>query len=93
MELAARRTSADRKSGLNYGPPNTLTYNLAWNAQIDRERMAEIPARQSSVIYTVGETALTVAAARSIIRKRALASADMGLVDLMGRSSAKRLML
>ena len=58
--------------------------DLSWNAQLDRARMAAIPAQQPSVIYTVGEAALTVAAARSIIRKRALASADMGLVDLMG---------
>ena len=46
--------------------------------------MAAIPARQASVTYVVGDTALTVAAVRSIIRKRALAAADMGLVDLMG---------
>jgi len=38
----------------------------------------------ASVTYVVGDTALTVAAVRSIIRKRALAAADMGLVDLMG---------
>ena len=58
--------------------------DLAYNAGVDRERMAAIPARQASVTYVVGDTALTVAAVRSIIRKRALAAADMGLVDLMG---------
>lgn len=46
--------------------------------------MAAIPARQASVTYAVGDAALTVAAVRAIIRKRALAAADLGLVDLMG---------
>jgi len=46
--------------------------------------MAAIPARQATVTYAVGDVALTVAGVRSIIRKRALAAADMGLVDLMG---------
>ena len=35
--------------------------------------------------YAVGETALTVTAVWAIVRKRALAAADMGLVDLMGQ--------
>lgn len=59
--------------------------DLAPNAQVDRERMAAIPARQASVTYAVGETALTVAAVWAIVRKRALAAADMGLVALMGQ--------
>ncbi|MDE2442373.1 MAG: tyrosine-type recombinase/integrase, partial [Betaproteobacteria bacterium] len=58
--------------------------DLAYNASVDRNRMAAIPARQASVTFVIGEAALTVAAVRSIIRKRALAAADMGLVDLMG---------
>lgn len=57
---------------------------LAYNASIDRNRMAAIPARQAGVTFVIGDAALTVAAVRSIIRKRALAAADMGLVDLMG---------
>ena len=58
--------------------------DLAYNASIDRARMAAIPARQASITFVIGEDALTVAAVRSIIRKRALTAADMGLVDLMG---------
>jgi integrase len=58
--------------------------DLAYNAAVDRNRMAAIPARQASVTYVIGDAALTVAAVRSIMRKRALAAADMGLVDLMG---------
>ena len=60
--------------------------DLAYNASVDRARMAAIPARQASVTYVIGDTPLTVAAVRSIIRKRALAAADMGLVDLMGEA-------
>ena len=48
--------------------------------------MAAIPARQASVTFVVGDAALTVAAVLLIIRKRALAAADMGLVDLMGEN-------
>lgn len=65
--------------------------DLSWNAAVDRDRMAAVPARQASVTYTVGDTALTVAAVRAIIRKRALAAADMGLVDLMGEELARAL--
>ena len=65
--------------------------DLSYNAQIDRERMAAIPARQASVTYAVGDTALTVAAVRAIIRKRALASADLGLVDLIGEDLERAL--
>lgn len=65
--------------------------DLAYNAPVDRERMAAIPARQASVTFAVGDAALTVAAVRAIIRKRALAAADMGLVDLMGEDLERAL--
>jgi len=47
--------------------------------------MAAIPARQASVTFIIGEQSLTAAAVRNIIRKRALAAADLGLVCLMGK--------
>ena len=65
--------------------------DLSYNAQVDRERMAAVPARQASVTYAVGDAALTVAAVRAIIRKRALAAADLGLVDLMGEDLERAL--
>ena len=65
--------------------------DLSYNARVDRERMAAIPARQAGVVYAVGDTALTVAAVRAIIRKRALMAADMGLVDLMGEDLERAL--
>lgn len=65
--------------------------DLSYNATIDRERMAAIPARQANVTYAVGDAALTVAAVRAIIRKRALSAADMGLVDLMGEDLERAL--
>lgn len=65
--------------------------DLAYNARVDRERMAAVPARQASVTFAVGDAALTVAAVRAIIRKRALAAADMGLVDLMGEDLERAL--
>ena len=65
--------------------------DLSYNAQIDRERMAAISARQASVTYAVGDAALTVAAVRAILRKRALAAADLGLVDLMGEDLKRAL--
>ncbi len=78
-----RRVGVVRKKGHPGRRAQSIT-DLSYNAQIDRERMAAIPARQASVTYAVGDAALTVAAVRAIIRKRALASADLGLVDLMG---------
>ncbi len=65
--------------------------DLSFNASIDRERMAAIPPRQASVTYAVGDAALTVAAVRGIVRKRAQAAADMGLVDLMGEDLKRAL--
>jgi integrase len=59
--------------------------DLAYNAAVDPERMAPIPAKQASVTFIIGEQSLTAAAVRNIIRKRALAAADLGLVRLMGR--------
>jgi site-specific recombinase XerD len=58
--------------------------DLAYNAVVDPERMAAVPARQASVTFIVGERALTVAAVHAIIRKRALLAADLGVVGLMG---------
>ena len=65
--------------------------DLSYNARVDRERMAAIPARQVSVTYAVGNAALTVAAVRAILRKRALMTADMGLVDLLGEDLERAL--
>jgi|TARA_Y100000815_G_scaffold30282_5_gene25287 integrase len=58
--------------------------DLAWHAQVDRDRMAARPARAASAIYKIGERALTPAAVRLIIKRPALAAADQGLVDLTG---------
>ena len=85
-----RRVGVVRKKG-HPGRRAQSIRDLSYNAQIDRERMAAIPARQASVTYAVGDAALTVAAVRAIIRKRALASADQGLVDLMGEDLKRAL--
>ena len=58
--------------------------DLAYNARVDRARMAARPARAATVTYKIGEGALTSAAMRLIIKRTALAAADQGLVDLMG---------
>ncbi len=58
--------------------------DLAYNARVDRERMAAQPARAATVTYKIGDRALTPAAMRLIIKRTALAAADQGLVDLMG---------
>ena len=58
--------------------------DLAYNALVDRERMAAQPARAATVTYRIGERALTPAAMRLIIKRTALAAADQGLVKLMG---------
>lgn len=82
-----RRVGVIRRKG-HPGRRALSIADLAYNAAIDRERMAAIPARQARITFVVGEAALTVAAVRSIIRKRALAAADMGLVNLMGEDLA-----
>jgi integrase len=58
--------------------------DLAYNAQVDRDRMEAQPARTASVTYRIGDQALTPAAVRLIIKRAALAAADQGLVDLAG---------
>ena len=58
--------------------------DLAYNAKVDRVRMAAQPARAATVTYRIGEDALTPAAMRLIIKRTALAAADHGLVKLMG---------
>ena len=58
--------------------------DLAYNARVDRERMAAQPARAATVTYRIGDSALTPAAMRLIIKRTALAAADQGLVKLMG---------
>ena len=63
--------------------------DLAYNAQIDRDRMAARPAQAASVTYTIGEGALTPAAIRLLIKRTALAAADQGLVTLMGPDLAE----
>ncbi len=101
--IAAWRDAASIRSGPLFrrvgvvrtkGHPGRRAQNisdLSYNAQIDRERMAAIPPRQASVTYAVGDAALTVAAVRAIIRKRALASADQGLADLIGEDLERAL--
>jgi len=59
--------------------------DLAYNAAVDPERMAAVPAKQASVTYTIGDRALSVSAVRAVIRKRAYAAADAGLVALAGK--------
>lgn len=63
--------------------------DLAYNAVVDPERMAAVPAKQASVTFIIGERALTVAAVHAIIRKRALVAADLGVVSLMGSKLEK----
>jgi len=63
--------------------------DLAYHAQVDRDRMAAQPARSASALYKIGEQALTPAAVRLIIKRTALAAADQGLVDLMGTALAE----
>lgn len=58
--------------------------DLAYNAQVDRDRMAARPARAATVTYRIGDHALSPAALRLIIKRMALAAADQGLVTLMG---------
>lgn len=57
---------------------------LAWNAPIDRERMAAQPARSAAVTYMIGDDALTPAAVRMIIKRTARRAAEEGVVGLMG---------
>lgn len=62
--------------------------DLAYHAQVDRDRMAAQPAHAATVTYKIGDGALTPAAVRLIIKRTALAAADQGLVDLMGANLA-----
>ena len=76
--VAVTRTKAsEARRALAFG-------DLAYNARVDRERMVAQPARAATVSYRIGESALTPAAMRLIIKRTALAAADQGLVDLMG---------
>lgn len=59
--------------------------DLAPNAKVDRERMAAVPARDAGVTFVIGSAALTPTAVRHIIKRRARAAADAGLVTLMGK--------
>lgn len=59
--------------------------DLAPNALVDPEHMRAQPARQASATYIIGETALTAAAVRSIIKRVARNAADQGLVHLFGQ--------
>ncbi|WP_256869531.1 tyrosine-type recombinase/integrase [Sphingobium lactosutens] len=63
--------------------------DLAYHAQVDRDRMVARPARAATATYKIGEDALTPAAVRLIIKRTALAAADQGLVDLMGADLAE----
>lgn len=56
--------------------------DLAYNAMLDIEQMAAQPSRLATTTYTVGTEALTASAVRAILKKRALAAADQGLVRL-----------
>jgi integrase len=58
---------------------------LAWNARPDHERMAAQPAKLATVAYMIGEEALTPAAVRLIIKRRARQAAEEGLVSLFGK--------
>lgn len=58
---------------------------LAWNARPDQERMAAQPAKLATVAYMIGEVALTPAAVRLIIKRRARHAAEEGLVSLFGK--------
>jgi integrase len=76
--VAVTRTKAsEARRALSIG-------DLAYNAQVDRERMAAQPARIATAVYRIGEFALTPAAVRLIIKRTALAAADQGVVDLSG---------
>ena len=57
---------------------------LAPNARLTRDRMYGRPAVPAKVTYAVGDTALTPAAVRSILKRTALHAADLGLVNLYG---------
>lgn len=58
--------------------------DLAYNAQLDRQRMSARKDRPGTVRYNIGERPLTPAAVRLIIKRVALASADQGYTDLVG---------
>lgn len=57
---------------------------LAPNARVTRERTYGAPAIPRRITYAIGDTALTPAAARAILKRTALRAADLGLVDLFG---------
>jgi integrase len=58
---------------------------LAWNARVDHQRMAAQPERLATVAYMIGEEALTPAAVRLIIKRRARQAAEEGLISLFGK--------
>lgn len=58
--------------------------DLAYNARLDRQRMAARKDRPATIRYQIGEKALTPAAVRLIIKRAALASADQGITALVG---------
>ena len=58
---------------------------LAWNAPVDRQRMAAQPARAATTTYVIGDDALTPAAVRLIIKRTAKRAAEEGLVALFGK--------
>lgn len=65
------------------GPRRMDASDLAY-ARLDMEEMAAQPPRHATTTYTVRAEALTPAAVRAILKKRALAAADQGLISLFG---------
>ena len=53
--------------------------------------MAPQPPRHATTTYTVGTEALTPAAVRAILKMRAMAAADQGLVSLFGNELQRAL--
>lgn len=58
--------------------------SLSPNAQLTEERLYGRKAQRAQIAYVLGERAITPAAVRLIIKRRALRAADLGLVELYG---------
>ena len=78
-----RRVGVHRRKARSALKPVAIG-TLSPNAQLTEERLYGRKAKPAQIAYVIGERAVTAAAVRLILKRRALRAADLGLVELYG---------
>lgn len=80
-----RRVAVRRLKARSGAAPVPLR-ELAWNHRTGEGQLGAKAARSARIEYAIGEHALTPAAVRLIVKRRARQAAERGFVDLQGRA-------